>query len=110
MMKIAHHFSFTFLICLLLFGCGDKTVGIEGKIIEKKIEDDVSDINNSQNLDDFLEVGRKIGFKIEEFDIEVKRNNGYDLKTTELSIMFTNNSENKIENLMFEISLEKGKL
>ncbi len=36
MMKIAHHFSFTFLICLLLFGCGDKTVGIEGKIIDGK--------------------------------------------------------------------------
>ena len=35
-MKIAHRCSFTLLICLLLFGCGDKTTGIEGKILDGK--------------------------------------------------------------------------
>jgi len=34
--KIAHRFSLTILIGLLLFGCGDKTAGIEGKIIDGK--------------------------------------------------------------------------
>lgn len=35
-MKIAHRFSVILLICFLLFGCGDKTAGIEGRIIDGK--------------------------------------------------------------------------
>lgn len=35
-MKIVYHFSFALLICMLLFGCGDKTTGVEGKIIDGK--------------------------------------------------------------------------
>jgi hypothetical protein len=35
-MKIAHRFSFVLFICMLLFGCGDKMAGIEGKIIDGK--------------------------------------------------------------------------
>ena len=33
-MKIAHRFLFILLISMLLFGCGSKTAGIEGKIID----------------------------------------------------------------------------
>jgi hypothetical protein len=34
MKKIAHRFLFFLLIILFLFGCSDKTVGVEGKIID----------------------------------------------------------------------------
>ncbi len=33
-MKITYYFTFILLICMLLFGCGEKTAGIEGKIID----------------------------------------------------------------------------
>jgi hypothetical protein len=33
-MKIAYRFSFFLLICMFLCGCGNKTAGIEGKIID----------------------------------------------------------------------------
>ncbi|MEE9912622.1 MAG: OmpA family protein [Deltaproteobacteria bacterium] len=35
-MKIAHRFLFVILISMFLFGCGDKTAGIEGKIVDGK--------------------------------------------------------------------------
>ncbi len=35
-MKIAYRFLFVILISMLLFGCGDKTAGIEGKIVDGK--------------------------------------------------------------------------
>ncbi len=35
-MKIAYHFLLFLLISMFLFGCGNKTVGIEGKIVDGK--------------------------------------------------------------------------
>ena len=35
-MKIAYRFLFVLLISMFLFGCGDKTAGIEGKIVDGK--------------------------------------------------------------------------
>jgi len=35
-MKIAYRFLFVLLISIFLFGCGDKTAGVEGKIVDGK--------------------------------------------------------------------------
>jgi hypothetical protein len=35
-MKILHRSLFVILISMFLFGCGDKTAGVEGKIVDGK--------------------------------------------------------------------------
>lgn len=36
MKKITHRFAFILFLCLFLFGCGDKTTGVEGILIDGK--------------------------------------------------------------------------